>query len=122
MNGWNFPTLFSGNAVDIISGTQDVIKDLNLLVNSEMFEFRFDPVCGSNVPLLRFRPKTQLTKDLIVDAIFDIQNYCPNVRFDRSQVVVNFLSEPGTIQIYIPAVVDNQDFITDIVLYVEATE
>lgn len=118
-NGWAFPFVFSGNAVEVLEGTQDVLKDLNLLVNSELFEFRFDPGYGSNIPLLKFKPRTQLTKDLVIDAIFDLQNYCPNIRFDRSQVVVNYTG-PATMQVYIPAIIDNQDYITDIVLNVEA--
>lgn len=121
-NGWNFPKIFNeGNAVDIVTGAQNVVKDIELLINSELFEFRFDPAYGSNIPLLKFKPKTQLTKDLVVDAIFDLQNYCPNVRFDRSQVVVNYTNEAATMQIYIPAIIDNHDFIADILLNVEAT-
>lgn len=121
MSSWNFPKIFKGNAVDVVEGAQAAISNMQLLINSELFEFRYDPAYGSNVPLLLFRPKTLLTKDLIVDAVYELQYYCPNIRFDRSQIVVNF-KEPAKATIYIPAIIDNQDHITDIVLYAEATQ
>lgn len=119
MNSWNFPNIFKGSEVDIVSGAAGAISNLQLLINSELFEFRFDPAYGANVPLLLFRPKTKLTEDLLVDAIYELQNYCPNIRFDRNQVVITQL-EPGRASIYIPAIIDNETYVTDILLYAEA--
>lgn len=116
---FDFPRIFRGNAVNIIEGRAAVIKQLQLLISSELFEFRFDPGYGSNLPLLKFRPKNKLTEDLIVDAVYELQNYCPNIRFDRSQVQVRY-PEPAVIELTIPCVLDTDDYETDIVLYVEA--
>lgn len=119
MNGFNFPKLFKGNSVDIISGKECVVKDLTLLLNSELFEFRYDPGYGSNLPLLRYRPDTPLNRDLLVDALYDVQMFCPNVRFDRSQITIT-KKEAGILEFAVPVLVDNQDHLTDVVLYVEA--
>lgn len=119
MNGFNFPKMFKGNGVDIISGKENVIKDLTLLLNSELFEFTDDPGYGSNLPLLRYRPDTPLNRDLIIDAIYDVQMFCPNVRFQRSHITVK-KEKPGVLEIAVPLRIDNQNYITDVVLYVEA--
>lgn len=121
MNGWNFPEIFktNGNGVDIIEGKEDVIKDLRLLMNSELFEMRYDPGYGSNVPLLRYRPDTQLNRDLIIDAVFDAQIFCPNVRFTRSSITIERADEVSY-RITVPVTIDNSDYKTDVVLYVQA--
>jgi len=121
MQSWNFPNIFKGSGVDILSGKDAALSNLQLLVNSELFEFRFDPAYGSKVPMLLYRPKDQLTKDLIADACYELQAFCPNIRFRRDQVVTTY-TEPGKAEIYIPVTIDNNNFTTDIVLYVEATK
>lgn len=120
MKSFNFPRLFNGNSIDIIEGKECVFKNLSLLFQSELYEFRYDPGYGSNVPLLLFRTDTQLTRDLLVDSIFDAQIFCPNVIFDRSQVVIT-KQEPGVYRVYIPTVIATNDVINDLVIYLEAT-
>ena len=119
MNSWNFPNIFKGNGIDITVGKPAVILNLNLLINSELFEFRFDPSYGSNIPLLLFKTISKLNEDLLIDAVYELQNYCPNIRFNRDQVSITF-KEPGKATIYIPATIDNENHITDIILYAEA--
>ena len=109
MNGFNFPNIFKGNSVDIISDKQAVTNQLALLLNSELFELRYDPGYGSNVPLLRFKPDTQLNRDLLVDAIYDAQIFCPNIRFRRDQIEIK-KTRPGVLDIYISATVDLNDY------------
>lgn len=106
MNGFNFPTMFSGNAVEIISDVQAVTTQLALLLNSELYEFRYDPGYGSNVPLLRLRPNSQLTLDLLTDAIYDAQIFCPNVHFSRNQIAIT-KSQPAQLDVTIDATIDN---------------
>lgn len=118
MNGFNFPKIFKGNAVDIITKKEAVINQFTLLMNSELFEMRYDPGYGSNVPLLRFKPDTQLNRDLLVDAIYDAQIFCPSISFTRDQVRVT-KKQPGVYTIEIPAIIDGSDIITDIQLLVE---
>lgn len=120
MKSWNFPNIFRGNGVDLLEGEQAALSNLQLLINSELFEFRFDPAYGSTVPMLLYRPKNQLTKDLVADAVYELQAFCPNIRFRRDQVVTTY-TEPGKATVYIPATIDNNNFTTDILLYVEAT-
>lgn len=109
MNGFNFPNIFKGNSVDIISDKQAVTNQLALLLNSELFELRYDPGYGSNVPLLRFKPDTQLNRDLLIDAIYDAQIFCPNIRFKRDQIEIK-KTRPGVLDIYISAIVDLNDY------------
>lgn len=119
MTGWNFPKIFNGNAVDVIEDAESATVDLQLLINSEIFEFRYDPAYGSNVPMLLFKPKSPLTRDLIVSACYELQNFCPNIRFKRDQVVVKYTT-PGEAKIYIPVLIDNQTYTMDVILYAEA--
>jgi phage baseplate assembly protein W len=119
MQSWNFPNIFKGNGVDIIKDREAALSNLNLLINSEIFEYRFDPEYGSKIPMLLYRPKNQLTKDLIADACYELQAFCPNIRFRRDQVVIKY-TEPGEAEIYIPITIDNNNFTTDIILYAEA--
>ena len=123
MNSWDFPNIFSrkGNGVNIISGEEATSKNLNLLLKSELFEMKYDPGYGSNVPLLRFKPDNQLTRDLLIDAIVDAQIFCPNVRFNRNLVEIE-KSAPATYRITVPVVVDNDDYETVVVVYVDALE
>ena len=123
MNSWDFPNIFSrkGNGVNIISGQEATSKNLNLLLKSELFEMKYDPGYGSNVPLLRFKPDNQLTRDLLIDAIVDAQIFCPNVRFNRNLVEIE-KSAPATYRITVPVVVDNDDYETVVVVYVDALE
>lgn len=119
MVSWNFPNIFKGNEVDLIEGREAAISDLQLLINSELFEFRFDPAYGSKLPMLLYKPKNQLTKDLIADACYEFQAFCPNIRFRRDQVITTY-TEPGKATIYIPITIDNNNYTTDVLLYVEA--
>ena len=123
MNSWDFPNIFSrkGNGVNIISGQAATSKNLNLLLKSELFEMKYDPGYGSNVPLLRFKPDNQLTRDLLIDAIVDAQIFCPNVRFNRNLVEIE-KSAPATYRITVPVVVDNDDYETVVAVYVDALE
>jgi hypothetical protein len=105
MDGWNFPTVFSGNAISILEGREDVIKDLKLLFNSEMFEFTQDPLYGSAIPTLRFRPKNQLTLDLFVDAMIQAEAFLPNVHFNRSTIKTTFL-KGGEVNISVEVRID----------------
>ena len=70
---------------------------------------RYDPGYGSNVPLLRFKPDTPLNRDLLVDAIYDAQIFCPNLHFTRNQVEIQ-KSSPGVLDIYITATIDLNDY------------
>lgn len=119
MNGFNFPTIFKGNGVDIVSGKECVVKDLTLLLNSELFEFRFDPGYGSNLPLLRYRPDTPINRDLLIDALYDVQMFCPNVHFDRNQIVIK-KTKAGQLEFTVPVLIDNDTYETEVMLYVEA--
>lgn len=119
MQSWNFPNILKGNGVDIIKDREAALSNLQLLINSELFEFRYDPAYGSKIPMLLYRPKNQLTKDLIADACYELQAFCPNIRFKRSQVVVTY-KEGARADIYIPITIENNNFTTDILLYVEA--
>ena len=121
MNSWNFPNIFTrkGNGVQVISGKDAVNTDLKLLLNSELFEMKYDPGYGSNVPLIRFKPDNQLTRDLLVDAIVDAQIFCPNVRFDRNLIVIE-KEGPATYRVIVPVIIDNDDYETQLVVYVEA--
>lgn len=109
MDGFNFPNLFKGNGVDIIADKQAITTQLALLMNSELFEFRYDPGYGSNVPLLKFKPDTQLNRDLLVDAIYDTQIFCPNLHFNRSQVEIT-KTKPGVLDVNISATLDLNDY------------
>lgn len=109
MDGFNFPNIFKGNAVDILKDKEAITTQLRLLFNSELFEFRYDPGYGSNVPLLRLRVDNQLTRDLLVDAIYDAQIFCPNLRFNRNQVEIT-KTEPGVLDISIAATLDLNDY------------
>lgn len=116
IKGFDFPNIFTGgNAVSIISGKENVIKDLKLLFESETGEFRYDPGYGSNVKLLKYKPKNQLTLDLLVDAIVESQMFMPNVMFDRDSIKITF-EKPGEISITISAIIDNNNYITELVL------
>lgn len=114
-SGWNFPKIFKGNSVDVISGSEDVIKDLTLLFNSEVLEYRFDPGYGSNVELIRLRPKSQLTLDLLVDAIVESQMFIPNLIFNRDSVSVSY-GKAGEVNIQIRAIIDNNSYVSEIQL------
>ena len=118
MGCFNFPKIFKGNSVDIITGKEAAVVQLGLLINSELFEFRYDPVYGSNLPLLRFKPDNQLTRDLIVDAIYDAQMFCPNIRFNRNQVKIEKI-KPGQLLINVDATLDNNEFTTELQLLME---
>ena len=109
MNGFNFPNLFKGNSVDVLTGKEAVTSQLALLLNSELFEMRYDPAYGSNVPLLRFKPDTPLNRDLLIDAIYDAQIFCPNIHFSRNQVEI-VKTKPGVLDINITATVDLTDY------------
>ena len=117
MNGFNFPEIFktTSNGVSILEDSADVIKDLKLLFESEVGEFRYDPGYGSNVKLLRFRPKNQLTLDLLVDAITEAQMFIPNIMFDRDSVKVEF-KKAGEVDFTISARIDNNNYITELIL------
>ena len=117
MNGFNFPNIFKGNSVDIIDGKEAVIKQLSLLINSELFEFRYDPGYGSNVPLLRYKPDNQLTRDLVKDAIYDLLMFCPAITFLRSQIVIK-KSRPGTYEVTVPVYIDAATHAVEIQLLV----
>ena len=121
MKSWNFPNLFKGNAVDIAEDAIAAKQALELLLNSEIQEFVFDPVYGCNIPSLTFSVKSKLTEDLIVDSIYELQLYCPNLRFERNQVQVTF-TEPGECSIYIPIRIDLNNFSTEVFLYAEAKD
>lgn len=114
-NGWNFPKIFDGNGVSILSGVDDVVKDLKLLFNSEVLEYRFDPGYGSNVELIRLRPKSRLTLDLLVDAIVEAQMFIPNLVFNRDSVNVGY-GKAGEVQIQIRAIIDNNSYVSEIQL------
>ena len=109
MIGFNFPNIFKGNAVDLISDKHAITNQLGLLFKSELFEFRFDPGYGSNVPLLRFKPEGQLTRDLLVDAVYDAQIFCPNLHFTRSQVEIT-KTKPGVLDVSISATLDLNNY------------
>lgn len=118
MNGFNFPNIFKGNATDVITGKEAIIEQLSLLFNSELFEFRYDPGYGSNVPLLRFKPDTQLTRDLLTDAIYDSLMFCPSITFTRSQIQIS-KKEPGVYTVDVPIYMIDADYRIDIQLLVQ---
>jgi hypothetical protein len=109
MNGWDFPTIFKGNAVSILKGAEDVIKDLKLFFNSERYEFTQDPRYGSNVPEIRFRPKSRLTLDLLGVAISQAEVFFPNVFIRKDTIQVKYL-RPGEIQVTIDVLIDLQKY------------
>ena len=109
MDGFNFPNIFKGNGVDILKDKEAITTQLKLLLNSELFEFRYDPGYGSNVPLLRLRVDNQLTRDLLIDAIYDAQIFCPNLRFNRNQVEIT-KTAPGVLEVSIAATLDLNDY------------
>lgn len=114
MKGFDFPEIFKkGNAVSILDGPENVVKDLKLLFESETGEFRYDPGYGCNVKLLKFKPKNQLTLDLLVDAIVETQMFMPNVMFDRDSVEIEY-KKPGEVDIKISAIIDNNNYITEL--------
>ncbi len=117
MNGFNFPVMFKGNAVDIIDGKEAVINQLSLLINSELFEFRYDPGYGSNVPMLRYKPDTPLTRDLLVDAIYDLLMFCPNITFSRNQIIIK-KEKPAQYTITVPIYIDTADHSVELQLLV----
>lgn len=119
MKGFDFPKMFSGNSVSIISGRDCIVKQLSLLLHSELYEFRYDPGYGSNVPLLRFRPDNRFTRDLLIDAIYDAQIFCPNIHFSRGQIVIT-KEGPATWRVHVPILMDTNDVVTDVILYLEA--
>lgn len=114
--GWNFPKMLEGNSISLLSGVEDVIKDLKLLFNTEVFEYRFDPGYGSNVELVRLRPKSQLTLDLLVDAICESQMFLPNLSFNRDAVTVTY-GKAGEVNVQIRAIIDNNSYVTEIQLF-----
>lgn len=118
MTGISFPEMFDGNSVKLVSGVEAVISDLKVLFDSETYEYRFDPGYGSNVPLLRLRPKTQLTLDLLVDAICESQMFIPNIAFNRNSVEIKYL-KGGEADVKINAVIDNQNYVTELKLIVK---
>lgn len=123
MKGFNFPEIFKtqSNGVDIIEGAADVVKDLKLLFESEVGEMQFDPGYGSNIKLLKFRPKNQLTLDLAVDAITESQMFIPNIAFDRDSVEVKF-KNPGEMDINITARIDNNNNPESLVIIQQLSE
>lgn len=115
MNGFAFPKIFDGNSVKILEGVEDVVKDLKILFSTEVYEYRFDPGYGSNVELVRLRPKNQLTLDLLVDAITESKLFIPNISFDRESVQVAY-KKAGEVEIKINAIIDNNSYITELVI------
>lgn len=118
MTGVSFPEMFDGNAVKLVSGVEAVVNDLKVLFESEVYEYRFDPGYGSNVPLIKLRPKNQLTLDLLVDAICESQMFIPNISFNRNSVEVKYL-KGGEADVKINAVIDNQNYVTELQLLVQ---
>lgn len=121
MNGFNFPKLFKGNRVNVIEGKECIVKQFTLLVNSELFEFRYDPGYGSNVPLLTYKPDTQLNRDLIIDAIYDLQILCPNVQFTRDNISISHKT-PAVLEITVSAVMTTNDIVQDVQIYVDSQQ
>lgn len=117
MKGWAFPRIFEGNSVKLVDGVEAVIQDLKLLFEAEPLEFRLDPGYGSNVKLLKFRPKNQLTLDLMVDAICQSQLFIPNVIFKRDSVKVKYIA--AGVDIEIRAIIDKNNYIQEIHLVQE---
>lgn len=113
MKGFNFPNMFNGNQISILEGPEDVKKDLQLLFESETGEFRFDPGYGCNVKLLKYRPKNQLTLDLLVDAIVETQMFIPNILFNRDSVKIKY-TKAGQVDITISAIIDNNNYVVDL--------
>lgn len=123
MKGFNFPDIFKtqSNGVDIIEDSADVIKDLKLLFESEVGEMKYDPGYGSNLKLMRFRPKNQLTTDLTVDAVVESQMFIPNIAFDRDSVQIAY-KNPGEIDITISAKIDNNNNPESLVIIQQLSE
>lgn len=118
MKGWAFPKIFEGNSVKLVEGVEAVIQDLKLLFEVEPMEFGGDPGFGSNMKLLKFRPKNQLTLDLMVDAICQSQLFIPNVVFSRDSVKIAY-KKGGEVDITIRAVIDKNNYIQEIHLVQE---
>lgn len=119
MISWNFPRIFRHGKVDTVSGTQAAIVDFSLLIRSELFEFRYDPGYGSNVPTLLYRPANTVTEELLKDAFCDLQMFAPNVIFTRDKIQIK-KTEPAVWQVTIPVYIDNANYASDLHLYVEA--
>ena len=121
MTGWAFPTLFTSNKVSIEEGKKAVTTQLSLLINSEIYEYRYDSGYGSNVPTIRYNVDNQLTRDLLTDAIYDVQIFCPNIIFSRNDVKIQKNSRAGEYEVYISAKIDTNDYIDTIQLLVDAS-
>lgn len=111
--GWAFPKILDGNSVKLVAGIENVLDDLKLLFNSELYEYRYDPGYGSQVPLLKLRPKNRLTLDLLTDAITEAQLFIPNISFNRDSVEITY-GKPGTVDIKIQALIDTNSYITEL--------
>lgn len=122
MTGWAFPTLFKSNTVSIEEGKTAVVTQLSLLINSEIYEYRYDPGYGSNVPRIRYNVDNQLTRDLLTDAIYDCQIFCPNIIFSRNDVKIQKNIRAGEYEVYISAKIDTNDYIDTIQLLVDASD
>lgn len=120
MNSWAFPRLFTSNRVKLEEDKQSVTTQFKLLINSELYEMRYDPGYGSNVPLLKYRPANQLTKDLLTDAIYDAQIFCPNIVYARDQIEIKKVA-PAEYEATISAKIDLQNYITNIQVIIDAT-
>lgn len=118
MKGFNFPNIFKGNAVEIIDGKESARTQLGLLIKSEVGEFKDDPGYGSNLPLLRHRPDSTLTRDLIKDSIYDLQMFCPNLRYVRNSIQIEKHS-PGVLEITVPMIIDTNQHLTTVSLFTE---
>lgn len=118
MKGFNFPNIFKGNAVEIIDGKESARTQLGLLIKSEVGEFKDDPGYGSNLPLLQYKPDGALTRDLIKDSIYDLQMFCPNLRYVRNSIQIE-KHLPGVLKITVPMIIDTDQHLTTVSLFTE---
>ena len=110
--------MFSGNSIGIEEDKESIHTQFSLLTRSELYEFRYDPGYGSNVPLLLHKPANVVTEGLIQDALYDQQMFCPNVVFSRDQIVLE-KTAPAQYKVNIQATIDLNAYVTDIQLLLD---
>lgn len=87
MKSFNWPDIFKGGRVEILSDKDAVKNNLKLLLGAEKTGLFGDPGFGTLLKRYLYEQNSTVMRDLVREEIYDsIRRYAPQVRVDRTGI------------------------------------